>query len=197
VAPRRAGTRDEIQRTALKLFIEHGYDQTSLREIAERVGVTKAALYYHFPTKESILESVVAELAADVDELIVWGRAQPRTPEARAVILERVADLVRNRSGDIIRLGQANQTLMQRHDVGDELRDRLLSVFALVVDPDAETGDQLRALLAIAAVYVANVPVLPLPPEFGTLAQASVEERSAAAMEIARELLGLTTASRS
>src|SRR5215217_6492911 len=39
-----AGTRQQILDTATDLFIEHGYDKASLREIAEKVGVTKAAL---------------------------------------------------------------------------------------------------------------------------------------------------------
>ena len=45
-------TRERILDTALDMFIERGYDKTSLREIAERVGVTKPALYYHFSSKE-------------------------------------------------------------------------------------------------------------------------------------------------
>ena len=40
---------------ALDLFTEQGFDGTSLREIAERLGVTKAALYYHFESKDDIL----------------------------------------------------------------------------------------------------------------------------------------------
>jgi AcrR family transcriptional regulator len=40
---------------ALDLFNEHGYDKTSLREIADALGFTKAALYYHFERKEDIL----------------------------------------------------------------------------------------------------------------------------------------------
>ena len=40
---------------ALDLFTEQGYDGTSLRQIAEQLGVTKAALYYHFESKEDIL----------------------------------------------------------------------------------------------------------------------------------------------
>ena len=51
----RGVTRDRILDVALELFNEQGYDKTSLREIAERVGVTKAALYYHFERKEEIL----------------------------------------------------------------------------------------------------------------------------------------------
>ena len=51
----RGVTRERILDVALELFNEQGYDQTSLREIAARVGVTKAALYYHFEHKEDIL----------------------------------------------------------------------------------------------------------------------------------------------
>ena len=58
--PRRPGrprgsTRERILDIALELFNEQGYDKTSLREIAERLGHTKAALYYHFERKEDIL----------------------------------------------------------------------------------------------------------------------------------------------
>ena len=51
--------RAHIQRVALELFIEEGYDKTSLREIAEQLGVTKAALYYHFTTKDDIVNSLI------------------------------------------------------------------------------------------------------------------------------------------
>jgi AcrR family transcriptional regulator len=50
-----AETRERVLDVALDLFIEQGYDKASLREIAERVGFTKAALYYHFPSKADIL----------------------------------------------------------------------------------------------------------------------------------------------
>jgi AcrR family transcriptional regulator len=49
------GTRERILAIALDLFVEQGYEETSLRQIAERVGVTKAALYYHFRSKDEIL----------------------------------------------------------------------------------------------------------------------------------------------
>ena len=51
----RTDTRERILDVALDLFVEKGFDQTSLREIAEQLGVTKAALYYHFPSKGDIL----------------------------------------------------------------------------------------------------------------------------------------------
>jgi AcrR family transcriptional regulator len=51
----KASTRERILDIALELFVDQGYDKTSLRDIAERLGTTKAALYYHFERKEDIL----------------------------------------------------------------------------------------------------------------------------------------------
>src|ERR1700761_3598526 len=50
-----ADTRERILDVAQELFTRDGYDKTSLRDIAERLGVTKAALYYYFERKEDIL----------------------------------------------------------------------------------------------------------------------------------------------
>jgi AcrR family transcriptional regulator len=48
-------TRDRILDVALELFTTQGYDKTSLRQIAERIGFSKAAIYYHFASKDDIL----------------------------------------------------------------------------------------------------------------------------------------------
>jgi len=48
-------TRERILDAALDLFVEEGYDKASLRELAGRMGFTKAALYYHFASKSDIL----------------------------------------------------------------------------------------------------------------------------------------------
>src|ERR1700744_816925 len=60
----RGSTRERILDIALELFNENGYDKTSLREIADHLGVTKAALYYHFERKEDILLALHLRLHA-------------------------------------------------------------------------------------------------------------------------------------
>ena len=90
----RGDTRERIQAVALELFAEQGYEKTSLREIAERLGVTKAALYYHFKSKEDIVRSFTEDYARELDALIAWGRDQPRTEESRAALLARYSDIV-------------------------------------------------------------------------------------------------------
>jgi AcrR family transcriptional regulator len=60
----RGATRERILDIALDLFTDHGYDKTSLREIADELGFTKAAVYYHFERKEEILLALHLRLHA-------------------------------------------------------------------------------------------------------------------------------------
>jgi AcrR family transcriptional regulator len=53
-------TRERILEAALEFFIHDGYDRTSLRQIAEKVGINKASLYYYFPGKEEIFNALAA-----------------------------------------------------------------------------------------------------------------------------------------
>src|SRR5690349_21256908 len=48
-------TRDALTRTALELFAERGYDETTLAEIAEAAGVSTRTIFAYFPSKEDIL----------------------------------------------------------------------------------------------------------------------------------------------
>ena len=52
-------TKEKILDVAQRLFTVKGYDKVTLREIADEVGVTKAALYYYFDSKEKLLETLV------------------------------------------------------------------------------------------------------------------------------------------
>lgn len=63
---RRTDTRARIIDTAAELFAERGYAGTSMRDLAEKLGVTPAALYYHFPSKADILKELVEEPIANI-----------------------------------------------------------------------------------------------------------------------------------
>jgi AcrR family transcriptional regulator len=58
---RHARRRDEILRTAAGVFAERGYHGASMRDIAGRLGVRQAAIYYYFPSKPAILEAICRE----------------------------------------------------------------------------------------------------------------------------------------
>jgi AcrR family transcriptional regulator len=63
-------TRQRILDVSAELFVDQGYDGTSLREIAERLGVTKAALYYHFASKDQIIRALLEPGNVLLTELI-------------------------------------------------------------------------------------------------------------------------------
>src|SRR4051812_19739242 len=63
-------TRQRILTVANELFIEQGYEGTSLREIADRLDITKAALYYHFRSKDDILRVLLEPFDTLLDELL-------------------------------------------------------------------------------------------------------------------------------
>jgi AcrR family transcriptional regulator len=52
-------TRQTIEEAAYELFLEHGYSATSMRRIAERVGLALGGIYNHFSSKEEIFESII------------------------------------------------------------------------------------------------------------------------------------------
>jgi len=60
------GRRSLILKAAAKLFREHGYDRTSVRQIAEALGMTSGSLFYHFATKEELLVAVMEEGVRDI-----------------------------------------------------------------------------------------------------------------------------------
>ncbi|WP_324605453.1 TetR/AcrR family transcriptional regulator [Streptomyces sp. NRRL S-15] len=85
----RGSTRARIKEMALELFTKQGYEGTSLREIAEHLGVTKAAVYCHFKTKEGILAELLQERTQPIEDVIAWAEAQPLRPDVQQEALRR------------------------------------------------------------------------------------------------------------
>ncbi len=154
---RRGDTRARIQQVALELFAEQGYERTSLREIAERLGVTKAALYYHFKSKEDIVRSFTEDYFAQLDALIAWGREQPRSARTGREIFDRYIAIVMDR-GEVFRFLERNQaTLGSSEERGKDHRfrqllPRLNALLDIITGPDAPARPRVRAAAAFFAV---------------------------------------------
>ena len=103
-------TADDLRRVALEEFAAAGYLGTSLQQIADRAGVSKATVLYHFTSKEVLLEAV---LSPALDQLeVILGQAGlaglKNGGEARAEFLEAFVDfLLENRSAVYVFVNQA------------------------------------------------------------------------------------------
>ena len=80
---RTANTKNQILENARELFAEHGYDGTSIRQLTATLNITPAALYYHFASKNDVLEGLAAKLHDGSDDLLkriseFWARITSR-----------------------------------------------------------------------------------------------------------------------
>lgn len=148
-------TRARLRELALQLFAEQGYEKTSLREIAEHLGVTKAALYYYFKSKEDIVRSLVEDYVADLDELIAWGKSQPRSAATRAEIIRRYLGVVAG-GAEVFRMLQQNQAavagLASAKERGEVFRERIDALIELLTEPGATLREQVRAASSLMSV---------------------------------------------
>jgi AcrR family transcriptional regulator len=187
---RHADTRFRIQEVALELFTEHGYEATSLREIAERLGVTKAALYYHFKTKDDIVASFMEDRVAALEEIVAWGRERPPTDETRREIIHRYCDLLA-KSGHykVMRFLERNQTALRGHPKSERIRDVMLAVIELLSDPGDPLPVRVKSSLALFAMH-ATWFIDADREEY------TDEERAKSALQVALELLDAARAER-
>ena len=156
--PRAAGstagdTRARILEVALELVTERGYAGMSIRDLADRLGLTTAAMYYHFASKEALLDALVAPLQ---DGLAALAAAAGSGRLSDAEVLTGLVEVL---SGPGAR---ALPVLMSDPSASRQLKTRLepLRAFEAIVaglagskDPDAV----LRARCAVSAVQGAVV----------------------------------------
>jgi len=182
-------TRARLRALALQLFAEQGYEKTSLREIAEHLGVTKAALYYYFKSKEDIVRSLVEDYVVDLDELIDWAAGQPRAAATRREIIRRYLEIVA-RGAEVFRMLQQNQAAVSSLAHGKErgalFRERMDALIDLLSEPGGTLHDQVRAASALMSVNYCCLRYLDRA--------ASQEELERELMDVALELVGVAPA---
>lgn len=181
MAGRQGDTKAEIRRVAMELFTEQGYEATSLREIAERLEVTKAAVYYHFHSKEDIVRSLFGDYLAAVDDLGAWAATQTRGPELRVQIIDRMLRLSAEHGRQAMQFALANQHVVRDLHPGKEgVSERLRTLFDAVTEPDATVQQALRARVALLSINFTTVAAQGL--------DATDEQVNAAAHDIAHLL---------
>jgi AcrR family transcriptional regulator len=114
-------TRGRVRATATRLFRERGYAATSMRDIAEALGVRKASLYHHVARKEDLL----LETALDAGRLLLEAQARIRDDATLGP-----AERLRRMLAAHVRVVTDHQALVhtllrERRALGGEARERL------------------------------------------------------------------------
>lgn len=91
-------TREEIVAAADGLFYRQGFDHTSFADIAEVVRISRGNFYYHFKTKDEILDAVIARRLAQTAAMLERWEAEGKTPQERIgsfvrILLTNKADI--------------------------------------------------------------------------------------------------------
>jgi AcrR family transcriptional regulator len=170
-------TRERILDVAQELFTRHGYDKTSLRDIAERLDITKAALYYYFERKEDMLVELHRRLQTLGSDLLDELEAAPDGPARYAIwprLAERMIDfMVDNR--DLILLHDRNRnafaSIAADADVDPDIEERFERIIGSKAIP-------LRERVRMAAVV-------------GTITEVFAESAGAFEHEDAEEIAAL------
>ena len=149
-------TRDRILDIALDLFTEQGYDGTSLRQIADQLGVTKAALYYHFSSKDEILLALHMRLHEFGREALLKMAAQePVTLELWGELLDEVVDAMLAQR-KLVLLHERNQAALEKlhraeHDAEHEdLQNQFRRVLA---DTRIPLEDRVRMAASFGVLF--------------------------------------------
>lgn len=147
--PKPSDTKQRILDVARELFTSQGVQRTSLQDIADRLGITKPALYYHFPSREDLVRSIVTPMLEDGERFLLdqeaRGDAQVRE------LIEGFFDFNYRHRADVIMLLAEMPTLA---DLG--LIDKALGwrtrLTALICGPSPTLEQQARAILALGGL---------------------------------------------
>ena len=160
-------TRARILEVAVDLFGGQGYHATSIRQIAERLGLTKTAVLYHVPSKNEIVaalaEPMLSDMEAAVDAAQRLATADPQVK--RWAVIEGLLDvwLVHRK---LMRMQMQDMALASEGSVFQRFRDTAMTAQHLIAGPTADLTGRIRAVQAFAMLSDPVVVFADLPAQF-------------------------------
>ncbi|TVY03435.1 TetR/AcrR family transcriptional regulator [Mycolicibacterium porcinum] len=159
LGPPRSAAQTRILDAALELIAEHGVSGTSLQMIADTIGVTKAAVYHQFKTKEAIVIALTERELGQLEDALEAAEAAGSPSRAREVLLTRVIDLAvsRRRAASTLQFDPVVVRLLAEHQPFQEFIDRLYA--AMLGD---QSGDGARVHAAVLSGVISVAVMHPL-----------------------------------
>jgi AcrR family transcriptional regulator len=154
----RSAAQTRVLDAALKLIGENSVGGTSLQMIADEIGVTKAAVYHQFKTKEEIVIALTERELGGLEEALEAAEAEQSQPRARELLLERVIDVAVKRRGvaSTLQFDPVIVRLLAQHNPFQQFIRRLYGVLI------GEAGDEARVSAAMLSGAIAVGVMHPL-----------------------------------
>jgi AcrR family transcriptional regulator len=145
--------------TALVLFAEHGISGTSLQMIADAIGVTKAAVYHQYQTKDSIVLAVAGVVLASLEAAVSTAEASRSRTRAQEVLIARMIDLAveRRRMASVL---QQDPVMLRFLDEHEPFRRVMVRVNRVLMGGASHPGARVQA--AVLAAAIAGAVIHPL-----------------------------------
>jgi AcrR family transcriptional regulator len=147
----RTAAQTRILNAALDLFATHGVSGTSLQMIADAVGVTKAAVYHQFKTKEEIVIAVTDTELGMLEDALEAAEAEPDPLRARKVLLTRVIDMAVERRG-LVRTLQNDPVIVRLLGEHEPFRQFISRLYGVLLDEHDDTEARISAALFSGAI---------------------------------------------
>jgi AcrR family transcriptional regulator len=148
---RRTPAQSRILHAALDLFADHGVSGTSLQMIADAVGVTKAAVYHKFKTKEEIVIAVAEMELAVLEVALKAAEAQADSVGARRVLLTEVVGMAVDRRRWVMAL-QNDPVMVRLLGEHEPFRNLTTRLYAILLDEADDTEARIAAALFSGAI---------------------------------------------
>jgi AcrR family transcriptional regulator len=139
-----AGLYEKILATAKRLFVAKGYHGMSMREISEALGVSKAALYYHFKDKEELFLAILRAYLNEMSSLLDQITAEPLpSREKIRVFVETVLTQPAEQRATIRLASQEINQLSPeaRRAFGELYRDHFIHKIGVILQQGMDQGD--------------------------------------------------------
>lgn len=157
---RRTPAQARILSAALDLFADHGVSGTSLQMIADAIGVTKAAVYHQFRTKDEIVLAVAESEFATLEAVLETAEAEKSRTRARATLLRQVIDMAVTRRR-WVRALQNDPVMVRLLAEHEPLGIVLERIYSLLLG-EAGAGPDARVRIAIMGATIGATVVHPL-----------------------------------
>lgn len=157
---RPSDTKRRILDVARELFVEKGVQRTSLREIADRLGITKPALYYHFSSRDELVRSIVQPLIDEGEAFLTRLEAAATVPPR--TLFEEYFDFHYRHRGQIMLVFTELTTLADLGFIELVLNWRA-RLATLLIGPDPTLDQSVRAAIALGGLQDCTIQFPEVP----------------------------------